>query len=246
MDEAGIRAIEERSFNAWPALRTVISQGWVFRFSEGFTRRANSVNALAPVGHFADTLRLAEALYAKQGLPTIFRLSPLAGEEADDVLARAGYRQADETLVMTMQLDADCGDGMDLNVVIRSTPDPAWSEGFATVNGVSAAKRKIHDRMLASIQMETGFAMLVEDGRPIAYGLAIVECGMVGLFDIVTTPDARRRGAAQRTVGSLLAWGHSRGATGAYVQVVAANEPAVGLYAGFGYREAYRYVYRMG
>jgi GNAT superfamily N-acetyltransferase len=146
LDEAGIRAIEERAFNAWPALRTVIAQGWIFRFSEGFTRRANSVNALAPVGPFEDTLRMAEALYAKQGLPVVFHLSPLAGSDVDGVLERAGYRRVDEGAVL--------------------------------------------------------------------FGLAVVARGMVGLFDIVTAPDARRRGASRRVVGSLLAWGHSRGVAG--------------------------------
>jgi N-acetylglutamate synthase len=110
LDEAGIRAIEERAFNAWPALRTVIAQGWIFRFSEGFTRRANSVNALAPVGPFEDTLRMAEALYAKQGLPVVFHLSPLAGSDVDGVLERAGYRRVDETLVQTLSF-AERGDG---------------------------------------------------------------------------------------------------------------------------------------
>ena len=50
LDEAAIRALEERAFNAWPALRSAYCDGWLFRFSEGLTRRANSVNAVAPPG----------------------------------------------------------------------------------------------------------------------------------------------------------------------------------------------------
>jgi len=50
----------------------------------------------------------------------------------------------------------------------------------------------------------------VEDGSPIAYGLAVVERGMVGLFDIVTVSEARRRGAGRLLVKSLLAWGRRR------------------------------------
>ena len=64
-DNTAIRALEERAFNAWPALQSVQCNGWLFRFSEGLTRRANSVNALAPTGHFLETLDLAETLYGR-------------------------------------------------------------------------------------------------------------------------------------------------------------------------------------
>ena len=43
-----VRALEERAFNAWPAHQTVFHRGWVFRLSGGYTKRANSVNALVP------------------------------------------------------------------------------------------------------------------------------------------------------------------------------------------------------
>ena len=99
-DLVTIRALEERAFNAWPALQTVLTNGWIFRWSDGYTKRANSANAVAPAGPFAQTLEAAEAFYTRQGLPTIFRLSPLAGEEADIALAAAGYRLIDEIIVL--------------------------------------------------------------------------------------------------------------------------------------------------
>ena len=43
-----VRALEERAFNAWPAHQTVFHRGWVLRLSGGYTKRANSVNALVP------------------------------------------------------------------------------------------------------------------------------------------------------------------------------------------------------
>jgi N-acetylglutamate synthase len=242
-DDTAIRALEERAFNAWPALRSAQCNGWLFRFSERLTRRANSVNALAPAGHFLETLDLAETLYARLSLPTIFRLSPLAGEEPDASLHRAGYRHLDETFVLTAALDD--GFRIDPDVSIDTEPTPAWSEGFATANGISPVMRGVHDRMLASILMPAGYATVVEDGKPVAYGLAVVERGMVGLFDIVTVPEARRRGAGRLLVKSLLAWGRSQGATASYLQVLGTNDAARGLYGGFGFQEAYRYHYRI-
>jgi ribosomal protein S18 acetylase RimI-like enzyme len=68
---------------------------------------------------------------------------------------------------------------------------------------------------------------------------------MVGLFDIVVDPAARRRGAGKRITAALMAWGRSLGAAGAYVQVVASNVAAIGLYERLGFRVAYGYHYRI-
>jgi N-acetylglutamate synthase len=243
MRQNTIRSLEERAFNAWPALQNVFCDGWVFRVSGGYTKRANSANALAPTGSFPAVLRAAEAFYAAQHLPTIFRLSPLAGPEPDSVLDGKGFRAIDETIVMVADLDADAT--AVAGVAIAAIPDAAWRQGFADANAVAPAKRGVHDRMLAAITLPAAFATLSEDGQPLAYGLAVVERGMVGLFDIVTVPAARRRGAGRRLVASLVAWGWSKGAAAAYLQVVATNAPAIALYEKFGFREAYRYHYRV-
>ena len=46
--------IEELSLSAWPPLQTMVLDGWVLRFAEGYTKRPNSVNPL-----YASTLGLA-------------------------------------------------------------------------------------------------------------------------------------------------------------------------------------------
>ena len=42
-----VRHIKELAVNAWPSLQTLLD-GWVLRFANGYTRRANSVNLLYP------------------------------------------------------------------------------------------------------------------------------------------------------------------------------------------------------
>ena len=136
--------------------------------------------------------------------------------------------------------------GADPAVSLQPAVDQGWSDGYAAANDVPERWRRTHHRMLESIQLPTAFATLREEGEDLARGLAVLDRGMVGLFDIVTLPAARRRGAARRLVGALLDWGRAQGASGAYLQVVAANAPAIPLYEQFGYREAYRYHYRVG
>lgn len=40
--------LEELSMNALPALQTILYDGWVIRFADGYSNRANSVNPIYP------------------------------------------------------------------------------------------------------------------------------------------------------------------------------------------------------
>ncbi len=241
---AGIRGLEERAFNAWPALQTVVADGWLMRFANGYTKRANSLNAWQPGCPVATVVDLARGVYGRAGLPLVVRLSPLAEPSADDVLSARGFGKLDETIVMALPLQPVCF-ALDPAAIIMPRPNAEWEHGFAEANRVPDRHRPTHDAMLAAIRWPAAFASLVEGGRTLAFGLAVAERGKVGLFDIVTTPAARRQGAGRRLVQSLLAWGVAAGCDEAYLQVVATNAPALALYRELGFAENYRYHYRI-
>ncbi len=253
-----IVALEERAFNAWPARETRLTDGWLLRFSRGYTKRANSINAWRPAGPLQNVLPAAQALYAARALPTIVRLTPLAPPATDAWLASIGYQQIDVSLVMTVDLAtptpiAPSADRAaphekftaDPAVHLAPAPSPEWLGGCADANRVPPAQRAIHDAMVRALAPPAAFASLDVDGQSMAWGIAVVERGMVGLFDIVTVPAARGRGFARRLVTTLLAWASAEHATTAYLQVVATNTPAIHLYTSLGFRESYRYHYRI-
>ena len=99
--------------------------------------------------------------------------------------------------------------------------------------------------LLAGIRSEHVFGFISQDGVPVACGIAVLERELVGLFDVVTLPHARRQGHANALVESLLAWGRNGGARHAYLQVVEANQPARALYQRLGFDDLYRYWYRV-
>lgn len=241
---SSIRAIEEHAFAAWPALETHVREGWLLRLSDGYTKRANSANALAPEGTVERVREAVEAFYRDHGQPVIFRVTPLAPPGTDGALAAASYAHLDDTLVMTLTLPKAPPEP-DGAVTLLDRPGPEWCDGFADANNVPGASRPVHDRLLAGIVPAAAFAVLRDAGAPVAYGLAVADKGLLGLFDIVTVPDARRRGHADRLIRALMAWGVGQGAHTAYLQVVEANEKARALYHRLGFEDAYRYHYRM-
>ncbi len=244
IDLARIRDLESRSFRAWPALRTQMQAGWIQRFARGYTKRANSINALEPSSAFTSNLRRTlEEPYRQQGLPPVWRLTPLAPADADAGLAALGYRRIDESLVQVASLDGRFV--ADPEITIAAIPSSAWLARFAELSPVAPVHRETMTRMLTSIAAPVGFVQVEQAGRLVAFALGVAEDDHVGLFDVLVTPEARRQGLARRIVQSVGAWGRSHGARFAYLQVVATNSAALPLYAELGFETVYSYAYRV-
>jgi GNAT superfamily N-acetyltransferase len=242
--ESDIRALEKRAFRAWPALETESTVGWVQRFSAGYTKRANSINALEPKSEFNPHLKHElEAPYLARGLPPIWRLTTLAPPEVDGTLSDAGYRRIDDSLVQRSSLDGRFA--LDPEVRIDPAPSAAWLAGFAGLSPVAPRHHETMARMLRSIAAPVGFARVEDNGQPIAFALGVVDADHVGLFDVLVAPQARRRGLARRLTESVCAWGEAHGARFAYLQVVAINRAALPLYAALGFETVYSYAYRV-
>src|SRR5258706_15371811 len=115
--ENPIRFLEELSLNAWPAPQTVYDDGWVLRFAEGYTRRANSVNPLyTPHSDLEEHIRRCENWYRAHKQDAVFKMTPLSlPKELDKVLTRHGYKEEAVSSVQTV----------DLNHI--AAPDPAYA-----------------------------------------------------------------------------------------------------------------------
>ena len=103
----------------------------------------------------------------------------------------------------------------------------------------------IHRELLEQILSPVLFAVLYQQGAPVACGLGVLEHDLFGLFDIVTDPEQRRKGYGTQLVASMLDWGKQHGAQYAYLQVVDTNLAAQQMYAKLGFQERYQYWYRV-
>ena len=244
IDLAAVRRLEELAFRGWPALETQDRAGWRLRFADGYTKRANSINALGQNAQIElSTLQSLEAAYRARNQAPVWRLSPLAPPAMGDTLAARGYRTIERSLLQVCPLHA--GFEAASEVRIHAEPTPAWIEAFCTHSPVRPEHRNTMRRMLAAIAEPAGFAFVEAEGSPLAMAIGAVEGDHMGLFDVLVMPQARRRGLARKITESLYAWAWGHGARFAYLQVVATNEAAMPLYAAQGFRTAYAYEYRV-
>jgi GNAT superfamily N-acetyltransferase len=239
------RRIEEAALNSWPALQQILFDGWVIRFAGGYTKRANSVTPVYPSElALLEKIAFCERLYQEQHLPTIFRLPSfsLQVQEIDRLLAQKGYTSMDQTLVLSAPLMP--GENQAISG-FHSVALDEWLPLYSQFSLARPEQQASHRAILQHIVPRSLFALYYEDGLPVACGLGVLENGIFGLFDIVTSFEQRKRGYGARLVTGMLAWARQNGGNQAYLQVVKTNQVARHLYAKFGFQEQYHYWYRV-
>ena len=235
--------------NAWPAMQQILLDGWVLRFSRGFTKRANSIVPVYPAfGSETDEtllekIRYCENLYAREQLQTVFRMTSVNAASAkrlDSLLEARGYQIQERCDVMTCAL-SDAEPSMDVNLVTLDQ----WLKAYCHLTGMGEPAASLHNVILGAIAGQCAFAVADHDDEPQACGLGVVEHDLIGLFDIYTHSQHRRSGLATNLVQGLMKFGQLAGAARAYLQVVAQNTPALKLYANLGFKRSYEYWYRI-
>lgn len=212
-----IRALEHAAALAWPGTEQHWDRGWFLRAGGGVTRRANSALPLDMSAQIADLPAIVDWYAARDLTPWLAlpeRLLPVR---------TAGV---DLTRVMVRPLDVSPAQP---DVALASEPDAAWLAGY---------QREVPiDVLTAVIGGELTFAAL--NNRAVGRGAVTTApdgARWLGLSSVRVAADHRRRGHARAVCEALMNWGRAAGATHAYVQVLADNDPAVTLYTSLGFR----------
>jgi len=251
--EATILTLETLAARAWPAHQRESVDGWQLRFSEGVTRRANSVWPNATIGAKALDEKLAqvEAFYAHHQLPARYQISPAAQPvDLDAILAERGYHSVARTAVQTTALTTiltrtpGLRSQPDFEVELAEEFDEVWFAAFCEFENITGHTAIVLRAILESIRPLNGFALLRIDGAPAALALGVVEDDWLGIFCMATDPAFRRRGAASAILRTLAIWAQLYDAQRAYLQVMDENAPARALYARLGFETLYHYHYR--
>jgi hypothetical protein len=166
--------IEELSMNAWPALQTLLYDGWVIRFANGYTKRANSINPIYKSQlDAAEKIANCERLYRQRNLDVVFKMtSAVHPKNLDEMLASREYRVDSPTSVQTMVLNgADSPLSADLDTALTDE----WLADFCRMSGVNDERKSTLRQMLANIVPQKCFAAIRQGGETVACGLGVLQ-----------------------------------------------------------------------
>ncbi|MEU9128963.1 GNAT family N-acetyltransferase [Kitasatospora sp. NPDC048540] len=230
----------------WPAVEQEALGEWTLRASAGFTRRANSVQALGDPGlPLPDALERVGAWYAARGLPAYVEVvDPGSPPELAAELGRAGAALA-ATEVRVAPLGELARLAREPQAVrLARTADSGWMSLYRRVTADPAVERAA--RQVIHGGPSVWFATVPgpgPDAPPLAIGRLAVDGDWACFSAIEVAPDARRRGLATTVTGVLAARAAEEGARGGYLQVEADNHGALALYDRLGFATSHTYHY---
>ncbi|MCC3762421.1 GNAT family N-acetyltransferase [Glycomyces sp. TRM65418] len=230
-----ILELERHLAATWPAIETADLGGWVLRYSQGFSRRANSALALtAPEGGPDAAVAAVEAWYDARGARPLVALAGPVTKRLEADLASRGWEAEGAAAVMTKALEPVAYTGE-----ARVVPEPC----AAFLEQAGRGRPEVAARVFGA-GPGRGYAEVWRDGSLAARGRGAIAGDTVAITNIGTLPQWRRQGLGAEVLHALEAWGAEHGARRAALQVETDNEAALAMYARQGYAERYRYAYR--
>lgn len=240
------RISEEISLNLWQPLQTILYDGWVLRFANGYTKRANSVSPIYfSSENIHEKITYCEDQYAAHGLKTIFKITPfIQPENLDHILKAKGYAVVDQVSVQRADITQVKQPSIS-TVQIDQQPNDEWIHHFCRLSSVDDKHKQTMKRMLSNHCSTKGFFTLYHNDEVAACGLGMIDRKVLGIYDIVTHPNYRNQGYGEQLMLHIIQWGKNKGAEHSDLAVLLHNEPALKLYAKLGFQEMYRYWFRV-
>lgn len=240
-----VAAWEAAAARGWPALETVEQGPWSLRFAAGYTKRANSVQALGSPwpSEGPELVKAAEEAYRSRGLVPTFKIPEHpAWAPLDEALALRSYPIVDPSRVLVVDLGTFTAPPH-ADVVVETRFTPQWLDGLVVANGVPEGLRSAARSMALAVETPLA-ASGPSRGGDLGWAYAALVGDQAWLFDLVVAPEARRRGWGRALVATLAHRAARAGAQTFHLLVLASNAGANALYESLGFVEVYRYHYR--
>jgi len=247
-----IKAFQEYLMNSWPAKHYYFLNGWILRFNDGVTSRANSVFPINYTGtqKTLDTdITMVEEAYKEYGLPSIFTMyefhEPI---NLKDKLIDRGYYVFDHTRALGIEME---------NIHTMSTIDHFnYSFHGTRINEIptllsrftkrNEKEQKIIQEINDRIIVPKKCYILTEHKNEVIGTLfaVLIPQGFLYVGNVFVHPDFRRQNIATNMIIKLInEWGRSNGVKVIWLQVEKNNIGALNLYEKFGMEKIYDYYY---
>lgn len=152
--------------NAWPALQTLLYDGWVLRLADGYIKRANSINPLcSSTGQVEEKIQVCDRLYRYHCLPVVFKMTTsISPANLDEILAGRGYRWDSPTSVQILDLaglDRPSSDGSEIDEVLSER----WLGDFFKMSQTDERHKPTLRHMLSNALPRRGLSPCARAGE---------------------------------------------------------------------------------
>jgi ribosomal protein S18 acetylase RimI-like enzyme len=238
-----VEACEERIVNCWPAVDTMLINGFVVRFANGYSGRANSASPLRRDSTLGDDeIEIIQKYYNLNALKPCFRATILMHPTMKSRLFARGYRVKDSSFGMIADLpQLDASAPSNAAIRIETAPSRAWLEGVSALQKPEKRDPAHLAAILRRLKVQAFFVSLQQDGRDVGFGYCAIDRGMAEIASIILAPEARGRGLGREIVENLLTLAQKAGAKQAFLQVEQNNAVALKLYESLNFRRLYSY-----
>ncbi|MDO4908984.1 MAG: GNAT family N-acetyltransferase [Corynebacterium sp.] len=243
-----IRAIEYATARAFPGIEHQMVHGWLLRAGDGITERSNSAAPLEPEA-WEKPLPLApiEAFYHAHGLAPQVLVPDELGVKATGLLDE-GWVAGPE--IMTLYRDLhDVVVPVKKGYYCRFSAQPCrnWLDMYhfrgkpLPLSALNLLRSSIDGEMIfASLCADSGKTVAITRGT-----LTADHRGnwWLGYSAVEVHPDYRQRGLGTLLGLQVLDWGARKGASHAYLQVLASNEAGRALYERLEFEKSHAHRY---
>ncbi|MFX1419294.1 MAG: GNAT family N-acetyltransferase [Promethearchaeota archaeon] len=248
-----IKRLQEVLMNSWPAHHYYFLNGWVLRFTDGVTARANSVFPLSYTGnldYLDKDIKIVEKAYKAYNLPAIFTIPEhFEPSNLDSKLLEHGYQQlgcVTHTMIISVQeLKREIiNEEFKYNFYFERVND--FSNFLAQYSNRDKQAQNVLDALAKRIKIpQKRFMIAKKNNKVIGTLMGILDpLKFLYIVDVLIHPDFRQQKIATSMFYKLIKeWGIPNGVKMIWLQVETENPIAMNLYKNLGLKKAYSYYY---
>ena len=239
-----IRDIELMLMRTWPALDEKRYDGWILRFSEGYTKRSNCINPLyESYFELEEKYEYCKKIYEEKKLPIVYKIIDTeVSIVVDEFLKNKGLEKRDMVTVKEIELTNVNYNLKNINVSWGFNKE--WYDFYVKENKLNKQEENIFKELLQKNDKNNMYVYKLEENEIIAVAMGVVEKNKIGIFNVYVKDTYRKKGYATEILEGLLVEARKINVEKAYLQVMETNEKAIKLYKKMGFVPKYRTWYR--
>ncbi|MFX0165227.1 MAG: GNAT family N-acetyltransferase [Promethearchaeota archaeon] len=247
-----IRQFQEFLMNSWPAKHYFFLNGWIIRFTEGVTSRANSVFPIQYTGNqktLVNDIKLVEKTYKAHNLKAVFTIPDFhEPKNLVEKLLKRGYQPYNHTSALGIKIkDIQSKEvNKEFEYHIFNFRIKEISDFLAKFSKWDEKDQNIIQKINQRIIIPKKCYMLTKNTNEIIGTLlaVLVPQGYLYVGDVFVHPDYRRQNIATSMLIKLLEkWAIPNEVKYIWLQVEKDNFKALNLYQKFGMKKIYDYYY---